>query len=82
MKEYKVQMKLGNGKWYAGRRPNNVIRRTHRSIEEAHEFMDSCSKAWDVYIEKCEGSGHRLIDEHVPVEWRIMSREVSEWKAE
>ena len=82
MKEYKVQMKLKNGKWCRGRRPNNMIRRTHRSIEEAHEFMDSCSKAWKVYIEKCEKIGIRLADESLPEEWRIMSREVSEWKAE
>lgn len=83
MKEYMVQMKLRSGNWYRGRRPNgSPVRRTQKSIEEAQEFMDSCIKAWNTYIEKCNGIGIRLVEEHLPAEWRIMSREVSEWRAE
>lgn len=83
MKEYMVQMKLRSGNWYRGRRPNgSPVRRTQKSIEEAQEFMDSCIKAWSVYIEKCDGNGIGLVEEHLPAEWRIMSREVSEWRAE
>ena len=79
MKEYMVQMKLGNGKWVRGRRPNIISGKNYKSIEGAREFMDSCVKGWDRYVEK---NHKHLLKETLPVEWRIMSREVSEWAAE
>ena len=50
------------------------------NVDEANEFMISCNEAWDVYIEKCERWNIKLIEKYIPVEYRIMNREVSEWK--
>ena len=70
MKEYQVQM-FRHGRWMRGMIPYCGFINATESLESARELMGKAIDAWN--------SGERP---EKPTEWRILSREVSEWKPE
>lgn len=73
-KEYKVQMKV-DGEWKNGRRPNTGKSRIFTDKDEAKRHAYYLKNRWVEY-------GEIWNDVKVPTDFRIVSREVSDWMSE
>ena len=76
MKEYKVQA-LEKGKWIVARIPFCGVCKTMYSISEANDFIVRCKEEWEKAVRENKDNYS-----FVPTDYRIVSREVTEWKPE
>lgn len=80
MREYKVEMRM-NGKWCRAHSPNQCLPRTFDDKEKAVEYGEMVKDMWEDLAELKKRHGG-YIAEYFPKEFRIVSREVTEWKVE
>ena len=85
MKEFRVQMVTKRseslGKMAFGRFPNTGRpMRPCKTEAEAKELMNRMRDRWSEYIAKSEASGINLEKETLPIGWKVVFREVGEWK--
>ncbi len=80
MTEYKAEM-LKNGKWFAAHAPNcggAYIKTDKRKVEEHLEWV---TQRWSENEAQAKRLGY-YDARYYPTEFRIVSREVTEWKTE
>ena len=79
MKEYKTQM-LVKGAWIFARKPfGGVFSKPFYDKEKAKEALDECIQRWEQYKKDFPKYAK---DSNNPTDFRIMSREVTEWVCE
>ncbi len=81
MKEYKVQMFAnGEGGWVFARLPfGESFKKVFSDKGKAKDALNTCKQKWDKY--KKDFPRHAK-DSHNPTDFRILSREVTEWVCE
>lgn len=78
MKEFTVQMKLGK-KWISAHWPNSGGKCISKDRDVVVSRMKMIKSAWEDYAERNkERIDHRM--EIFPTDFRIASREITEWK--
>lgn len=85
MKEFRVQMVTERskslGKTVFGSFPNiGSPMKPCKTESEAKELMNRMRDRWSEYIAKSEASGINLEKETLPIGWKVVFREVGEWK--
>jgi len=80
MKEFTVKMKI-RGKWFSAHSPNTCNEIVKNSKQEAEDRLVEIKQRWDSYKERDKKHfPEDFNEEHYPTEFKIMSREVTEWK--
>lgn len=80
MKEFRVKMVTERGESF-GRFPNiGDSMEPCKTESEAKEVMNRMRERWSEYIAKSESSGINLVKETLPIGWKVVFREVGEWK--
>lgn len=82
MKEYKVQM-LVDGEWKNGRHHNTGHVKTFTDKRKAMRHMDYLGRSWQEYDEwqaRCIAKNSDRVVAKTPTEYRLVERDVTEWK--
>lgn len=77
MREYRIEM-MKSGRWRTASLPFNGIVGVTTEKDKAINMIGILKKEW----QKAFDNGDLLYQEYMPTEYRIFSREVSEWVEE